>query len=93
MSSPEPRVRLARRLAAIHDLAVVGAFGLSLAKAKEDYDGLNNMAQLVLALPWAVIVPSPGDQLWDAVVLLAPSFLNTWLIYRLVSGRNRKVAK
>lgn len=68
---------------------VAVALRLTLASlATDDFDGLNNLAQLPLALPW-VLIPIGGvlSHEGDAWVLAAFGWLNAALLYLYLRRR------
>ncbi len=48
--------------------------------SKHDYDGLNNMLQVPLALPWWFVVPAPGSHAVDAWMTAGLGPLNAILL-------------
>ncbi len=61
--------RLPLVAAAVYATLVVVALIVTLRSlSTEDFDGLNNMLQIPLALPWWVVVPAPTSHKADALV-------------------------
>ena len=56
----------------------------------DDFDGLNNMLQVPLALPWWLVVPSLWGHTVDAWVTAGLGTVNAGLIYILVSRWDRQ---
>ena len=73
---------------------VVGALAATLQSlGTDDFDGLNNMLQIPLALPWFLVVPSVGNNVADAWIVAGLGLLNAVLLFLLVSkGRKRKLS-
>ena len=50
----------------------------------DDFDGLNNMLQIPLALPWWFVVPAPTSHVADAWLTAGLGVVNSCLIYFVV---------
>jgi hypothetical protein len=65
---------------------VVGALVATLESLRtDDFDGLNNMLQIPLALPWFFVVPSVGSHVGDAWIVAGLGMVNAVLLFLLVS--------
>lgn len=76
--------------------------GLALAATldslhSDEFDGLNNILQIPLALPWWFLVPYPGNHIADAWVAAGAGTFNAVLIYlavrRYSSGITRRPSR
>ena len=77
--------RIAGLLAIGYALAVLGALLSTLhSLSTQDYDGLNNILQIPLGLPWVILVPSFDDTRVDAFVFASLGWLNAALLYLLL---------
>ncbi len=77
--------------AGIWAVLVVGALVTTLQSLRtDDFDGLNNMLQIPLALPWFLIVPSVGSHVADAWIVAGLGMVNAVLLYVLVSKAQRR---
>jgi len=65
-------------------LVVVALIVTLRSLSKDDFDGLNNLLQIPLALPWWVIVPAPTNHKVDAFVTAGLGLLNSGLLYVLL---------
>lgn len=64
---------------------VMLALGITLQSLSSDeFDGLNNILQIPLALPWWFIVPAPFGHTVDAFVTAALGLINAVLVYLLL---------
>lgn len=82
LSNPK---RLPLVAAAVYAALVLVALVVTLRSlSKDDFDGLNNMLQIPLALPWWVIVPAPVSHRADAFVTAGLGLLNSGLLYLLL---------
>ncbi len=52
--------------------------------SKHGYDGLNNMLQVPLTLPWWFVVPARGSHTVDAWMTAGLGLLNAVLLYVLL---------
>ncbi len=73
---------------------VVGALVATLQSLRtDDFDGLNNLLQIPLALPWFLVVPSVGSHVADAWIAAGLGMVNAVLLFVLVSkGQRRRLA-
>lgn len=70
---------------AVHAGLVVVALVVTLRSlSNNDFDGLNNMLQIPLALPWWLIVPALANYTADAFVTAGLGLLNSGLLYMLL---------
>ena len=84
MTVSNPR-RLSFAVATLSASLVVVALMLTLRSlSREDFDGLNNMLQIPLALPWWIIVPAPWGHTTDAWVTAGLGLVNAVLVYVLL---------
>ncbi len=69
-------------VAMLYALLVAMALAVTLQSlASEDFDGLNNMLQIPLALPWWVVVPAPSSHTADAWVTAGLGWVNAGVLY------------
>ena len=70
---------------------VVGGLVTTLESLRtDDFDGLNNMLQIPLALPWFLVVPSVGSHTADAWIAAGLGMVNAVLLFVLVSRAQRR---
>lgn len=78
-------------VAATWVVLVVGALVATLQSlGTDDFDGLNNMLQIPLALPWFIIVPSVGSHVADAWIVAGLGMLNAVLLFVVVTKAQRR---
>lgn len=82
MSHPR---RFALAAATVYAAFVVIALLVTLRSlSAEDFDGLNNMLQIPLALPWWIVVPAPWGHTADAWVTAVLGLMNAGFVYLLL---------
>ena len=70
---------------------VVGALVSTLQSLRtEDFDGLNNLLQIPLALPWFLIMPAVGSNVVDAWVVAGLGMVNGAFLVILVTLAQRR---
>lgn len=85
--------RVALLITAVWIALVVGALVLTLqALQRTDFDGLNNILQIPLALPWFLIPSPPWSHEANAWRDAAAGLLNAVIIFVLVSRWDRRRA-
>ncbi|MGH9267932.1 MAG: hypothetical protein ACRD0D_07120 [Acidimicrobiales bacterium] len=74
--------RLPLAVAGVYAALVVIALAVTWRSvSSEDFDGLNNILQIPLALPWWIVVPAPASHKADAVLTAGLGLVNAGLIY------------
>lgn len=78
--------RLAIAAATLWVLLVTIGLVTTLQSLSDDgFDGLNNMLQVLFALPWWLVVPAPWSHTVDAWVTAGLGVVNAGLVFVLVS--------
>ena len=77
--------RVSLAAATVYASLVVAALVVTLRSlSKHGFDGLNNVLQVPLALPWWFVVPAPGSHTVDAWMTAGLGLLNALLLYVLL---------
>jgi hypothetical protein len=84
MTASNPK-RLSLVVAAAYAVLVVVALVVTLRSLSgDDFDGLNSMLQVPLALPWWIIVPAPWSHTTDAWLTAGLGLMNAVFVYLLL---------